>query len=302
MKPVMSATLMLNFRQITWPYRDRMHIRTIAFCAASLVLPGISPTNAASDFPHYWDGREHVAKPDLQAVQRIRFVTTVDYPPFNFIDSTGRISGFNIDLVRAICNELKATAICQIEARPWNELQQTVENGEAEAIIAGLKPTAALREKFAFTAPYMRLPARFVTLKETVLEEPLADKLDKKVVGVVADSVHQAIFTDYFPNDRWVGYPTRELMLKDLRDKKIDAVFGDGSDLSFWIGSPEAQNCCAFAGGRYIAPQFLGDGLMIATTTKNAVLIDAFNFALKSMEEKGTTAELYLRYFPVNFY
>ncbi|SDP89042.1 amino acid ABC transporter substrate-binding protein, PAAT family [Phyllobacterium sp. OV277] len=279
-----------------------MHIRTIAFCTAGFLMAGLSQAVAASDFPHYWDGREHVAKPDLSTVERIRFVTTVDYPPFNFVDASGRISGFNIDLVRAICNELNVTAICQIEARPWNELQQTVENGEAEAIIAGLKPTTALREKFAFTAPYMRLPARFVTLKETVLAEPLADKLESKVVGVVAGSVHQAIFADYFPKDRWVGYPTRELMLKDLLDKKIDAVFGDGSDLSFWIGSPEAKNCCAFAGGPYIAPQFLGDGMMIATTTKNTDLVDAFNFALKSMEEKGTTSELYLRYFPVDFY
>jgi polar amino acid transport system substrate-binding protein len=87
-----------------------------------------------------------------------------------------------------------------------------------------------------------------------------------------------------------------------LQAKKIDAVFGDGSDLSFWIGSPEAKNCCVFSGGPYIAPQFLGDGMTIATTLENAELVDAFNFALKAMEEKGTISELYLRYFPVDFY
>jgi polar amino acid transport system substrate-binding protein len=42
--------------------------------------------------------------------------------------------------------------------------------------------------------------------------------------------------------------------------------------------------------------------MTIATTRKNSELIDAFNFALKAMEEKGTTSELYLRYFPVDFY
>ncbi len=279
-----------------------MHIRNIAAFAVSLSLTVLPNAYAASDFPHYWDGREHVSKPDLSTVERIRFMTTVDYPPFNFIDSTGRISGFNVDLVRAICDELGVTAICQIEARPWNELQTTLENGEAEAIIAGLKPTAALREKYVFTAPYIRLPARFMTLKNAPLKEPLADMLEKKTVGVIADSVHQAIFADYFPKGHWVGYPSRDLMFKDLQAKKIDAVFGDGSDLSFWIGSPEAVNCCAFAGGPYVAPQFLGDGMTIATTLANSKLIDAFNFALKAMEEKGTISELYLRYFPVDFY
>lgn len=279
-----------------------MHIRTIAAFTLGLILATLSQAGAASDFPHYWDGREHVSKPDLSTVERIRFVTTVDYPPFNFVDSTGRISGFNVDLARAICNELGVTSICQIEARPWNELQPTLDNGEAEAIIAGLKPTAALREKYAFTAPYMRLPARFLTMRDTPLVEPLADTLDKKTIGVIAGSVHQAIFADFFPRGHWVGYPSRELMLNDLQAKKIDGVFGDGSDLSFWIGSPDAKNCCAFTGGPYIAPQFLGDGMMIATTLENGELIDAFNFALKSLEEKGTISELYLRYFPVDFY
>ena len=279
-----------------------MHFRKIASIIAAATLLMLPKMAFGSDFPHYWDGREHVAKPDLSTVERIRFVTTVDYPPFNFVDATGRIAGFNVDLARAICNELGVTAICEIEARPWNELQTTLENGEAEAIIAGLKPTAALREKFAFTAPYMRLPARFVALKDTALPEPLADTLATKNVGVIAGSVHQAIFADYFPKSHWVGYPTRELMIKDLQAKKIDAVFGDGADLSFWIGSPEAKNCCAFVGGPYIAPHFLGDGMVIATTLENSRLVDAFDFALKAIEERGVTSELYLRYFPVDFY
>ncbi len=279
-----------------------MHFRIFASLFAGFALAMISNAAFASDFPHYWDGREHVSKPDLSTVERIRFVTTVDYPPFNFVDGTGRISGFNVDLARAICNELGVTAICQIEARPWDELQPTLDSGEAEAIIAGLKPTAALRGKYAFTAPYMRLPARFMALKQTAFPQPPEEALARKTVGVIAGSVHQAIFADYFPNGHWIGYPSRDLMIKDLRAKKIDAVFGDGSDLSFWIGSPEAGNCCAFVGGPYVAPQFLGDGMSIATTLENSKLVDAFNFALKSIEEKGITSELYLRYFPVDFY
>lgn len=279
-----------------------MPFRSAAIFLLSLTVLLMAPVTNAADFPHYWDGRERVSKPDLTAVKRIRFVTTVDYPPFNFIDNAGRISGFNIDLARAICAELDATALCQIEARPWNELQAALESGEAEAILAGLRPTTALRQKYAFTAPYMRLTARFLTRNDQPMTNPTDKTLENKTVGVIADSVHQAIFADYFPESHWVGYPTRELLLKDLKANKIDAVFGDGSDLSFWIGSPDAANCCTFAGRPYTAPQFLGDGLMIATTLQNSDLAEGFNFALKSMEAKGTVSELYLRYFPIDFY
>jgi polar amino acid transport system substrate-binding protein len=279
-----------------------MPFRTVAAFILGLVLLIAAQVAAMADFPHYWDGRERVSKPDLTAVKRIRFVTTVDYPPFNFIDNTGRISGFNIDLARAICNELDVTAICQIEARPWGELQAALDSGEAEAILAGLRPTAALRQKYAFTAPYMRLTSRFLSLKDQPLTNPIGKTLEDKDVGVIAGSVHQAIFADYFPKAHWIGYSTPDLMLKDLKEKKIDAVFGDGSDLSFWIGSPDAANCCTFTGRPYTAPQFLGDGLMIATTLQNSDLAEGFNFALKAMEAKGTISELYLRYFPVDFY
>ena len=279
-----------------------MYSRITTTLLSALLLLSAAQATAMADFPHYWDGRERISKPDLTAVKRIRFVTTVDYPPFNFIDNTGRISGFNIDLARAICSELDITAICQIEARPWNELQAALESGEAEAILAGLRPTAELRQKYAFTAPYMRPTARFLTLADQQLANPIDKALENRNVGVISDSVHQAIFADYFPQAHWIGYPTRELMLRDLKAKKIDAVFGDGSDLSFWIGSPEAAHCCTFAGRPYTAPQFLGDGLMIATTLQNSDLADGFNFALKAMEAKGTISELYLRYFPVDFY
>ncbi len=36
----------------------------------------------------------------------IRFVTTDDFPPFDFVDAGGRLTGFNVELARAICQRL----------------------------------------------------------------------------------------------------------------------------------------------------------------------------------------------------
>ena len=45
----------------------------------------------------------------------IRFLTTDDFPPFNFLNDRGQLTGFNVDLARAICAELNAP--CTIQAR-----------------------------------------------------------------------------------------------------------------------------------------------------------------------------------------
>jgi polar amino acid transport system substrate-binding protein len=50
----------------------------------------------------------------------VRFLTEGDFPPFNYLDEDGVLNGFNVDLARALCNEIGAS--CDIRVRPWDEL------------------------------------------------------------------------------------------------------------------------------------------------------------------------------------
>jgi len=100
-------------------------------------------------------------------IRHIRFLTESDYPPFQFLRSDGELTGFNIDLARAICEDLKAS--CTIQPWRWDKLNEALANGAGDAIIASQKPTALSRAQQKFTVPYYLTPARFVTLKNTVL-------------------------------------------------------------------------------------------------------------------------------------
>jgi len=72
--------------------------------------------------------------------------------------------------------------------------------------------------------------------------------------------------------------------------------------LSFWLAGTDSGGCCRFAGGPYLAPEYFGLGLAMAVLPKDDALAEAFNFALRELQAKGTFAELYLRYFPIGFY
>lgn len=252
--------------------------------------------------PDFWDAKERLAKPDISDLARMRFLTTVDFPPFNFIDSSGRLTGFHIDLARAICRELDIVAKCQIQALPWGELESALKNGQGEAIIAGVAVTEENRAKYAFSRSYLRFPARFITLKSKAMAEPLFDKLKGERVGVVAGSAHEQMLRDYFPDVEVVTFERQEQVLADLKAGKIAAAFGDGMRLGFWLAGSDSADCCRFSGGPYLAPEYLGSGLAIAVAPENAKLAAAFDYALHEINAKGTFAELYLRYFPVSFY
>ena len=73
--------------------------------------------------PILWDSKERLVKPDLSDLARLRFLTTTDFPPFNYLDGDGKLSGLHVDLARAICAELAIADKCQIQALPWGELE-----------------------------------------------------------------------------------------------------------------------------------------------------------------------------------
>lgn len=283
----------------------RARFAPVRFALAMLLPALFIPAARAQDpvIPIFQDMREQLPKPVLSGVQRLRFLTTTDFAPFNFLDGDGRLSGFHVDLARAICAELGLIDRCQIQALPWSELDGTLEAGEADAIIAGIAISTETRASYSFSRPYLQFPARFVMPKATAVPEPVYDRLKGKRVGVVGGSAHEQMLRAYFPQVEAVVFDTADAMLEALSGRKVDAAFGDGMRLSFWLGSPEgAAGCCRFAGGPYLAPEFLGRGLAIAAPRNDTTLVPAFNYALQRISGDGTLADLYLRYFPVSFF
>lgn len=277
-------------------------VAALSFVLAGLPPPGQDAFAEEPVIPLLWDAKERLARPDLSALPRLRFLTTTDFPPFNFLDDQGRLSGFHVDLARAICDRLDLAEKCQIQALPWGELQEALEKGEGEAIIAGLAATAETRAAYAFSRPYLQFPARFAVQKAHPLSEPLYVRLQGRPVGVVAGSAHERMLQDYFGAAKIVPVPDEDALHAELKAGRIDAAFGDGMRLSFWLADTASDKCCRFAGGPYIAPEYLGAGLSIATRVDDALLPAAFDYALQEISAKGVFAELYLRYFPIGFY
>ncbi|MER8522725.1 MULTISPECIES: transporter substrate-binding domain-containing protein [unclassified Mesorhizobium] len=272
-----------------------------------LILIGAQSLAAAAlaaepQVPVFWDAKERLPKPDLSMLPRLRFLTTTDFPPFNFLDGAGRLSGFHVDLARAICAELGIAEKCQIQSLPWAELEGALGKGEGEAIIAGIAATPESRSKYAFSRSYLQFPARFIMLKTQALTEPMFDKLRSKRVGVIAGSAHERMLRDYFGDVQIVPFAKPEELYGELKAGKIDAAFGDGMRFAFWLGGSDAAGCCRFAGGPYLAPEYLGSGMAIATRADDPALAAAFDYALQEISVKGTFAEFYLRYFPVSFF
>lgn len=273
-------------------------------CALVVFFAVALPVASADEIlvPNYTDPRERIPVPDLTAYSRIRFVTTVDFPPFSFLDQTGHLAGFHIDLARAICDQLDVLPRCQIQALPWGELEGALVTGQAEALISGLAITAESRNNFRFTRPYLALPARFALKKDASLRGDSAMALTGQRVGVLGGTAHEAMLRDWFAELKPVTFSRPEWMFEALKAGNVDAVFGDGLQLSFWLSSQSAEACCRFLDGPYFSQAHFGEGLAIAVRPRNTPLNEAFDHALSALNRNGRFTELYLRWFPNGLY
>lgn len=260
--------------------------------AALMTLPA-----AAQALPYHADPSARDLVPNLAAVPAIRFLTTADFPPFNYRDNAGELIGFNVDLARAICADLAIA--CTIQAWPWEQAGKALEDGQGDALIAGLALTPANGELYDFTNIYLMLPGRFVTrAPDSAGFDPA--RLAGKPVAVRAGSAHETFLRRYLPEAKPLPFDSEVAALEAVRDGAAEAYFGDAMRASFWFNTE--GDCCAFAGAPYFRPDLFGEGLAVAIAPGHDATRQAIDYSLVRLKRSGEMDELYLRWFPVGFY
>ncbi len=250
--------------------------------------------------PSLFDPHNRQAAPSIDSLKAIRFLTADDYPPFEFLGSDGALAGFNVDLARAICDELKVS--CTIQPRRWDNLLDALEAKEGDAVIASLKETPAARARARFTEPYYLTPARFVSRASAGNVDVRPEALLQARIGVEAGSAHEAFLKAFFARSTVVAFPDRAALMAALRDGKVDLAFDDAVSLAIWMNDRHSEKCCVFQGGPFLEPAFFGEGIGIAVRPDDDNLRRALNWALQELDEHGALTELYLKYFPIGFY
>ncbi len=226
----------------------------------------------------------------------IRFLTDSEFPPFHYYDEDGVLTGFDVDLARAICQELGTQ--CDVRALPWNELLPALRRGEADAVIAAQRITPALLKDFDVTDRYFYTAAWFAGLRTSQRLTITPEQLERRRIAVARGSPHEAYLRTFFRESAIETTETVELAREAVRQGRADLVFGDGIGLVFWVNGSLSQDCCELKGGPFFEPKFFGDGLAITVPHQDVELKRMINRTLERLRRSGRYEELILRYFP----
>ena len=247
---------------------------------------------------------------------KVRVASEGAYPPWNAIDASGQLVGFDIDVMNEVCARVKLE--CTMQAQEWKTIIPSLNAGKYDAIIAGMMITEKRLKAIDFAGPYAKTPSTLalakgsplagyksklerVDLTEITPEEQaeidsFRELLKGKTVGVQTSTTHAAFL------DKYVGkgditirrYDTQENLDMDLQAGRIDAA---EASLSVWYPRQKEAPDKYILVGPLWSGDVLGMGNGIGVRKDDPELKELFNKGLDSAIADGTIKKLALKWF-----
>lgn len=240
------------------------------------------------------------------AQERVRVATEGAYPPFNFVDASGKPGGFDVDLTEAICAAAKFQ--CSIVAQEFKGIIPGLLAERYDLIVAGMNMTPARAEQVLFSKKYAQVPQRFAMSDSLANEVEAApgegmDKLKAglkgKTIGLVSASAADTFVREKFGNIvTYRAYQKTADSVQDLAAGRVDAVADGAVALSETFLSKPAGKGFRLGG----PPMQLGNGIGAAARKSDTALIEKVNAALDKLREDGTYQKIAAKYFDFDVY
>jgi len=238
------------------------------------------------------------------------------YEPYNLTDSSGKIIGFEPDLVLDLCARMKVE--CKIIAQDWDGMIPGLNAGKFDVIMDGMSITDERKKAIDFSDPYSATPAAFAVAKTGPLArlpdggkvvdltadksggeatlKALKDSFKGKTLGVQVSTTHATFATEVFKGVATVKeYKTTDDRDLDLKAGRIDASLDDQPSLVQMLAKPDASDLTL--AGPFLKGGTFGIGAGMGIRKSDADLTAMFNKALKAAFADGSVKKYSLKWF-----
>lgn len=226
------------------------------------------------------------------AGDKIRIGTEGAYPPFNMVDAKGNVTGFDVDIAKALCAELKAE--CTIVTQDWDGIIPALNAKKYDAIVASMSITDERKKAVDFTDPYYTNKLQYIAPKSSKFSPAKTKGL---VLGAQRATISGTWLEEHVKDAEIKLYDTQENAYLDLSSGRLDAILADKFVNWEWLKS-DAGKDFEFKG----EPVYNDDKVAIAIRKGDDALRQKLNGALKAIIANGTYKKINDAYFPFNIY
>ncbi len=227
-----------------------------------------------------------VASPAMS--ETVRIGTEGAYAPYNYVDDSGKLAGYEIDLGNALCAEAGLT--CEFVANEWDSIIPNLVAGNYDAIMAGMSITDERKKTINFSEEYYPSePSKYAAAAGTSFDFA---NLSGQKIGVQGATVQSAYAEEHFgASNTILSFETFDQSVADLAAGNLDILLADGDPLGPVIEA--SGGALAFVGEGVR----IGGGVGIGMRKKDADLTAKFNAAIAALKANGTVDKLIKEYF-----
>lgn len=213
--------------------------------------------------------------------------TNAEYPPFEYVDEAGEITGFDIDLMNAIAAE--AGFEFEFVNTRWDGIFVALASGEFDAVISAATITAERAETVDFSDPYFNA-GQMITVRADETEIMTDADLAGKKVGVQLGTTGDIWLTEE-TGAEVVRFDENTLAFQAVANGDVDAAVADGpTAIDIVKANPEME--LKVLDGVYTDEEY-----GIAVNKDKQDLLAAINEGLAAVKASGEYDEIYEKYF-----
>ncbi|KRW80799.1 transporter substrate-binding domain-containing protein [Marinobacter sp. P4B1] len=221
--------------------------------------------------------------------QDLRIAFDIPYEPFEYRDDNGELTGFEVELATAMCEELQAN--CEFVIQAWDGMIPGLLARKFDLIMSSMSITPERAERVLFSEPYYITPGGWFGPESFNTDVTDMDAMKDKTVGVQRGTTMDTYVTENMGGVVNIKrYTTAEDMVLDLEGQRLDVVFVD-----YPVGEQTVLNKEGYK--EVGEPVKLGEGVGVAMRKRDAKLADDVNAALKKLKEDGTYDTIMQKYF-----
>lgn len=211
----------------------------------------------------------------------LRVGTDATYPPFEYNDDkTGELVGFDIDLIKAICRELKAEP--EFIVVPFGGIIPGLRSNKYDCIISAMTITAERKQAVSFSIPYYDAGQVIAVPVENETINSLED-LQGRIIGVQLGTTGE-MMAKTIKNAEVISFNNIGAAFIDMENGRVEAVLND---------APTSRRAIKVRGkAKIVGPLLSTEQYGIAVAQPEGKLLDEINKALQKLTIQGVVDSL----------
>ena len=202
------------------------------------------------------------------------------YPPFSFVDTSGNVVGFDVDIAEALAERMGVDV--DIQTSPWSGIVPALAGGRFDACICSMSKTEERQRAVDFTDTYYSSGLSVWVQADNEDIQSLDDLEGKRVGSTIGETGNQWAVENgqgKWRNQTFQGLPD---MLTGLTTGRVDAIIGDDVPIFVALGESNLQIKQVDVGEM---PRFPA---AISIQKNKPELLAALNTALAEIKADGT--------------